>query len=146
MPSSEPRGGVSLPRPLPRNAVAPVLLPVPLALLVQDDVAVPRLTLGMPLLPPPRLLPAEAPPSFSRGHRCAQPGPARWGLAGARGPAPVREQIPAQWLRRPAFHGESHHSFFHHPSIITLFPQEAKTQTLVLLVRILAILVISLLQ
>lgn len=81
------------------------LLPVRSALLAEDDVAVPRLAVRVPLLPAERFLPPEAFPPVSR---CCRPaaGAACGGLAGACGGAPVREQTAAERLRRPALHGE----------------------------------------
>ena len=80
------------------------------ALLAENDVAMPRLVLRVPLLPAERFLPPEA---LSPVSRCCGPaaGAACGRLAGARGAAAVREQTPAQWLRRPALHGEFLTSF-----------------------------------
>lgn len=68
------------------------------ALLAQDDVAMPRLAVRVPLLPPERFLPAEALPPL--GRRCGPAaGAARGRLAGARGTAAVREQTTPEWIR-----------------------------------------------
>lgn len=81
------------------------LLLVRSALLAENDVAMPRLVLGVPLLPAERFLTPEA---LSPVSRCCRPtaGPACGRLAGACGSAAVREQTTPEWIRRPSLHGE----------------------------------------
>lgn len=101
-----PRHAAGADSPSTQDAVSlQVLLLVCSALLAEDDVAVPRLVVRVPLLPAQRFLPAEALPPLSR---CCWPaaGPARGRLAGTCGTAAVREQTTSEWIRWPALHGE----------------------------------------
>lgn len=92
--------------PLSWDTVAFALLVFVLsALLAEDDVAVPRLFLRVPMLPPQWFLAAQAPSSIRRWSWAASRS-AGWWLAGAYRPSAVREQAAAQRLWRPAVHGE----------------------------------------